>query len=31
MLEKSPERVMSYFQDPRVKYVAGSDFMGPEQ
>jgi len=23
MLEKSPERVMSYFQDPRVKYAAG--------
>ena len=22
MLEKSPERVMSYFQDPRVKYAA---------
>jgi transposase len=23
MLEKSPERVMSFFQDPRVKYAAG--------
>jgi transposase len=23
MLENSPERVMSYFQDPRVKYAAG--------
>jgi len=23
MLETSPERVMSYFQDPRVKYAAG--------
>ncbi len=23
MLEKSPERVMSFFQDPRVKYPAG--------
>lgn len=23
MLEKSPERVMSYFQDPKVKYAAG--------
>jgi transposase len=23
MLEQSPERVMSYFQDPRVKYAAG--------
>ena len=22
MLEKSPERVMSFFQDPRVKYAA---------
>lgn len=22
MLEKSPERVMSYFQDPRVQYAA---------
>jgi hypothetical protein len=23
LLEQSPERVMSYFQDPRVKYAAG--------
>lgn len=23
MLKKSPERVMCYFQDPRVKYAAG--------
>jgi hypothetical protein len=23
MLEKSPTRVMSYFQDPRFKYAAG--------
>ena len=23
MLEKSPERVKSFFQDPRVKYAAG--------
>jgi len=23
MLEQSPERVMSFFQDPKVKYAAG--------
>lgn len=31
MLEQSPERVMSYFQDPRVKYAVGQDFLRPEQ
>lgn len=31
MLEKSPELVMSYLQEPRVKYAAAQDFIGPDQ